>query len=425
MVTLATGSLAPQVRASTPTSSRPIDIALLGLGCIGAAVTRRLVDGQGGHHIQVTGALVREPARRRDLPLRGDTLITSDPDAIFARRPDVVVELLGGLDPAFTLVARALTLGIPVVTANKSLLAARGHELDALAARAGVPLLYEASVLAGVPFLGALARRPHASTISRLQGIVNGTSNFVLARMAAGASFAAALAEAQRLGLAEPEPAHDVHGIDAAEKLTVLLRHFGWGHVAPSRVETSGIAALTPDHLEGARKSGGTIKPIVLAARSHDRIAAFSGPAFLPHAHRLSGVNGVDNAVVLSTSYGDLVHSGPGAGPDATAATVLDDVIEAAERRPVAPARRDVAIDAGELETGWFVSLSGAGPLPPCEEVADFLGSHGIWMRRSSRDGNAAFLLTYPAPKARIDGALAALHAAAGTTSLALRAVEA
>lgn len=429
MATLAGDTRVREGRPPTAPPARPLDIALLGLGRIGSAVARRIASGAGHHRARIAAALVRDPARRREAPLPDGATITNDPDALFARQPDVVVELLGGVEPAFTLVARALALGIPVVTANKSLLAARGRALESLAADRGVPLLYEASVLAGVPFLGALARRPHAASLSRIAGILNGTSNFVLGRMDSGASFDGALADAQRLGLAEPQPDNDVQGLDAAEKLAILIRHFGWGHIAPGRIDTSGIDGLDPAVLAAARACGGIIKPVVLGERSGTRVTAFAGPAFLPGAHRLARVTGADNALVLSAPYGDLVYAGPGAGPDATAATVLDDVGEAVtgRNRPAHEEPRPL-LDVGEPDTAWFVWLTADDGVPSGEEGAARLGAHGIWLRHTSlgagTGAGGCALLTCRVPKARLDAALAALRAATGCTSAALRVLE-
>jgi homoserine dehydrogenase len=401
-----------------------VTVALLGAGRIGCAVAARLprARGRDGQRARIVVALVRDPARRDRGSLRGAAL-TGDPEAVFTTGPDVVVELLGGVEPAATLVMRALDRGIPVVTANKSLLAAHGAGLAARAAAHGVPFLYEASVLAGVPFLGALARRREAASVSRIQGIVNGTSNYILTRMAAGVTVAGAVADAQRLGLAEPSPDHDLLGLDAAEKLAVLIHHLGWGRVAPAAIETSGIGALDPHDLAAARLFGGSIKPLVTAARGAGGLMAFSGPAFVPAAHQLSGVEGVENALVLTTRTGDVTYRGPGAGPDATAATVIDDLFEAAEREPRPPGPNAADLHPTTLSTGWFVRLGGPR-LPAWEDVGDLCGAYGVWMRRTERFADRGYLLTHPAAPDRLSGALGALRAAAGLEGLAVRAVE-
>jgi homoserine dehydrogenase len=401
-----------------------VAVALLGAGRVGRAVAERLPRAQGraGQRARIVAALVRDPGRCERGSLAG--AVTRDPDAIFAAAPDVVVELLGGVEPAATLVARALDRGIPVVTANKSMLAAHGPALAARAADRGVPLLYEASVLAGVPFLGALARRGEAADVSRIQGILNGTSNYVLTRMAQGASLAAALAEAQRLGLAEPRPDHDIRGVDAAEKLAVLIHHLGWGRLPPDAIETAGIDGLEPEDLAAARAFGGSIKPLVFAAREVHGVTACSGAAFVPAAHQLAGVEGADNALVLATATGDVTYRGPGAGPAPTAATVIDDLFEAAGRgAPVRPPTAAACVSMAPL-TGWFVRLSGEC-LAPSEELTDRCAAYGVWMRRTERLDGRAFLLTHPVDAGRLRAALDVLCTATGTRALALRAVEA
>lgn len=401
-----------------------VTVALLGAGRVGHTVAARLARARGrrGQRARIVAALVRDPARPGRAPLAADVL-TGDPDVVFAAHPDVVVELLGGVEPAVTLVSRALGCGIPVVTANKSLLAAHGVDLAARAVEHRVPFLYEASVLAGVPFLGALARRREAAAVSRIQGILNGTSNYVLTRMAAGTSLAGALTDAQRLGLAEPRPDNDVKGVDAAEKLAVLILHLGWGRLPPSEMETSGIDVLDPEDLAAARLFGGSLKPLVLAERDPNGITAFSGPAFLPNAHQLSPVDDVENALVFTTSNGDVTYRGPGAGPDATAATVIDDVFEAVEREAPTPAPRAARLHSRAPSTGWLVRLGGTR-LPAWEDVADLCGAYGVWARRTERVGDRGYLLTHPASSGRLRAALDALRASAGLESLAVRAVE-
>ena len=318
-----------------PVPVHPLAIALLGLGQIGTAVARLVHEGHAQARLAV--ALVRDPARPR--PHCGPVELTRDLDRVFASRPDVIVEVLGGIEPARTFVRAALERRIPVVTANKALVAHHGEELLDAAARTGTPFRYEASVLAGVPFLGTFAARPLAARVSGLTGIVNGTSNYVLTRATAdGVTIAEAIADAQRLGFAEPDPGDDVDGIDAAHKLAVLAWHFGFGTVSPGELETRGLSGLGAPDLAAARELGGSIKPVATIAHSDDGVRGFVGPAFVPGAHRLAGIAGVENGLELTTGSGRLFFSGPGAGPLPTASTILDDVVEAAQG--AAPLRR-------------------------------------------------------------------------------------
>jgi len=287
-----------------------IDIALLGCGNVGAALARLAAREADHTPFTILGALVRDPARARDVPIAPP--FTTDPDGLLELAPSVVVELLGGTEPARQLVVRALERRVPVVTANKTLLARHGAELREAATRAQVPLLYEAAVLAGVPFLGTFARRPYAADASSLTGIANGTSNFILTRARDGERVAAALAEAQRRGYAEPDPHSDLAGIDAAEKLAVLLQHFASADVHPDAIETVGIESVTDLQAAHAGALGGVIKPIIHADWTA-RLEAFVGPAFVPGAHALARVDDVENALLLHTARGRLLFQGPGA----------------------------------------------------------------------------------------------------------------
>ena len=322
-------TVADVVRAGVHARVSTIRVALLGVGQVGGAVAALVRDPGIGNRFTISSGLVRDVGRER--PQAAQLRLTSNARDALRDNPHVVIEALGGLEPARTLVADALDRGIPVVTANKSLLAAHGRELLERSATTGVPLRYEAAVLAGVPFLGTFARRPLARRVSGLCGIVNGTTNFILSEMANGCmDLEGALAEAQRRGYAEPDPANDLNGIDAAEKLAVLLQHFGDWSVRTSDIPTEGIAGIREGDLAAASALGGTIKPIVYADWSDGELTAFCGPAFVPGHHPLARVSGVQNAVRLRNVGGDLFFAGPGAGPEVTAATLLDDAAEIA-----------------------------------------------------------------------------------------------
>jgi homoserine dehydrogenase len=315
-----------------------------------------------------------------------------------------------------------------VVTANKTLIARCGAELREAARATETPLLYEAAVLAGVPFLGTFARRPHAASATGLVGIVNGTTNFILSQCAAGRSAAAALADAQLLGYAEPDARQDLAGIDAAEKLAVLLQHFAGRDIHPDRLETTGIGPLDALHLAHAAELGGVIKPVILAEWTSG-VDAFAGAAFVPAEHPLARVDGVENALVLNTPHGRVLLQGPGAGPDATAATVLDDVHEIAGGGGTPLARAVTATSVSAPATGWMVSLS-ASHLPSASEVADFLASFGVFAHRSTAtrlhaERRVRSFLAWPTERPRLEQALASLERACGCDTLALRALEA
>lgn len=415
--------------------SRELSIALLGLGQVGSAVAALALDPPAAltRRLRIIGALVRCSARLREPGVGRRVTMTTDAVTLLESHPDVLVEVLGGVEPARSLILAALDRGIPVVTANKSLLARHGDELFEAAARTGTPLRYEASVIAGVPFLGTFARRPLASDVTRITGIVNGTSNFILSTMTAdGTSHDDALAQAQRRGFAEEDSSKDVGGIDAAEKLSVLLRQFGGWSVHPDALDVSGIEGVTVEDLRQAAIFGGAVKPVIHAECSGDEPAAFAGPAFVPGGHPLARVDGVQNAVCLLGRSGEVCLAGPGAGPDATAATVIDDVLEVVGQdrgRPSVAYRRARRPRLIEPATGWFVRISAEAKLPDGRDVSDLLAADGVWLRRVSERGHsgnapAQWLLTYPCSRARLDRALSAVSAAAGSSTFAIRALE-
>jgi homoserine dehydrogenase len=379
------------VDRSTEPGLRRIRIGLLGCGRIGQAVvaTARAERDRlaaAGVDLTFVRALVRDVGKPRAVSVPVvDAADTFDMDDL-----DVLVEVLGGLHPARSLVARALTAGVPVVTANKTLVAHAGGDLERLARRHAAVLAYDGAVLAGVPFLGSLARRPLLSGAHRIAGIVNGTSHAITTALETHVPFDRALAEAVERGYAEPDSSADISGRDAAEKLTILLRLAG---VASARVEqltTLGIDALTPEDFVAARRLGGTLKPVVLAALSDDRPGAWVGPAFLSADHPLARATGVTNVLQISGAAGryasdvpDIIFQGPGAGPSATAATIIDDVVEVIDATP--PRRPAAARRVGDISRPpigpWFLRLTAAGGIRP--EAGRALSTLGLPIAKS------------------------------------------
>lgn len=321
-------------RARKPSDPVTVRVGLLGLGNVGQAVARLCAASRGqlrkrGIDIAVTACLVRDAQRAREFAPAGAQVL-DDFDAFARQDFDLVIEVMGGVHPAFDFLERCLQSGIPIVTANKSLMAARGVELFQVAAEYGATLRCEASAIAGVPFLSALRDRPLISRVHSLSGILNGTSNYILTRMAVdGVSFADALRGAQDKGYAEPDPTLDVQGIDAAEKLVVILQHLGITGVRVSSLEVRGIDTLQVADFRQAHAFGGAIKPLVKAEITDETVRAFVGPAFIPSHHPLAQVNYERNGIRLrGPDIGDLVFTGPGAGPEVTAATILDDAVQ-------------------------------------------------------------------------------------------------
>ena len=394
---------------SLPAPVTTLRIVLLGYGRIGQAVAelaranraRLLAAGVDLHFIR---ALVRDPEKSRSGPILP---LTDAPDDALAGA-DVAIEVLGGVEPARTLVARALEAGVPVISANKTLVATCGPELVAIARRRRTAFAYEAAVLAGVPFVGALQRRPLAADASRLEGIVNGTSNFILSAMATGAAFAEALRTAIAHGYAEPESDADISGRDAAEKLTILLRLCGWPDASTSRLPRTGIDVVTADDVRAAAELGGAIRPVAIAVLDATRggdSGAWVGPAFVPHGHPLAGITGVGNALrILGPGPRAMTFSGPGAGPEVTAATLLDDLVEVAGASPRSaatlpePPPRTGAGELGRPPAGrWFIGLRTSTGSDAAHVIA-LLTKHGVSPVHVSRSGDRLHLLTLDAP---------------------------
>ena len=397
---------------------RVMRIGLLGAGNVGSTFARLASASRSelaahGFTADVTMALVRSATRQR--PTAPVSRYTTDAGEFFSRPHDLIVEALGGVEPARHLVHRALDQGIPVVTANKSLVADCGDHLAQLARRRATAFRYEAACIAGVPFLGTFERRPFASRVTAVAGILNGTSNHILTAMARGGkTFADALADAQRLGLAEPNPDSDVRGIDAAEKLAILLRQFGAIAVSPSEIPLVTLGSVDTADLSAAAAFGGAIRPVAIARWDDGCVRAFAGPAFVDGAHPFATVNGVTNAIQIRGARGTLCFTGPGAGPEVTAATLLDDVAEIATERAIRPPssiRVRAVARVERPETGWFVRVNG-----PAREadVADLFAAYGVWCTRLSDHAGRLYALTCAASADRIESAISALRAATG-----------
>lgn len=400
---------------------REIRIGLLGLGTIGQAVARAAATAPLAHHgvaLSVECALVRDTSRARRSPRVAR--LTTNAEAFLRGRYDVVIDALPGRDAASAIVARVLGKGIPVVSANKALVAADGPRLRRIAARAGTTLRVEASVIAGVPFLGAFERRPLAGRATRITGVLNGTSHFIATRVAAGAAFDEAVDEARRLGYAEPDPSADLEGRDAREKLIVLADLLLGAALDPRLIPLGGIEAITPTDFEAAERLGGAIKPVARAARVADGIAAFVAPAWLPSTHPLATLAGRDNGVLIEGRHVDRqFFAGAGAGPDVTAATLLDDAVEAVRDRgrPVHERPASVGTAVAVPETGWFVRVEHGNAARP----AAFEGARARAI--GSADGRTTWFLLDAAPGDGIAAACDRLRAL-GAPARAWRAIH-
>ena len=321
--------------------TRPLAIAVAGLGTVGAGVLRLLRDNadvvaaRAGRPIAVTAVSARDRSRDRGVPLTGLRWY-DDPVALAADEAELVVELIGGSEgPGRALVEAALAAGKPVVTANKALLAVHGAELAARAERAGVALAFEAAVAGGIPVIKALREGLAGNRILRVAGILNGTCNYILTVMRErGREFAEVLAEAQKLGYAEADPAFDVDGIDAAHKLAILAAIAFGRPVAFEAVHVEGIRHVSALDIAFAAELGYRIKLLGLARRTEAGIETRVHPCMVPEAAPIARVDGVFNAVVAEGDFvGRVMLEGRGAGAGPTASAVVADLIDIARGR--------------------------------------------------------------------------------------------
>ena len=317
---------------------QPIGIGLMGLGVVGSGVAqivrqRARVFARGvGRPLQIRRMLVRDPAKER--PVRVETsLLTTDPRQILEDEGiQIVIEVMGGEHPAYEYIKGALASGRHVVTANKEVMAKHGPELLALARRKGVDILYEASVGGGIPLIGPLKRDLLANELTSITAIINGTTNYILTRMAReGCDYAEALAGAQALGYAEADPRNDVEGIDAAYKLAILASLAFRMEVEPDAVYREGITKLTGRDFRYAAELGYAIKLLALGERTDHQILLRVHPTLVPLEQPLAKVDGVFNAVQLEGDLtGQVLFQGRGAGSMPTTSAVVADLLEVA-----------------------------------------------------------------------------------------------
>jgi homoserine dehydrogenase len=317
-------------------SERVLKAGLLGCGNVGEAVARLLrehgddIAARAGCRIEVARVAVRDLGKDRGIDA---SLLTTDPFEV-VRDPevDLVVEVMGGMEPARELILEALSSDKPVVSANKELLANQGRELFDLADERGVDLYFEAAVGGGIPLIRPMKESLSGERLMRLTGIVNGTTNYILTRMGEeGMSFADALARAQALGYAEADPTADVEGLDAAAKCAILASIAFNARVVASDIYTEGISNVSADDIAFARRLGYAVKLLAIAELEGNRIAARVHPAMIPVSHPLASVRDSFNAVFLEgPKIGELMFYGRGAGGDPTAVAVVGDMVTVA-----------------------------------------------------------------------------------------------
>ena len=391
-----------------------VGIGILGFGTVGGALLRKLIDENAsistktGLEIDVVRVAVRDTSKVRSVNLPDGVMTDNPMDVVNDPGVQLVVEIMGGEDPAGDLVAAALRAGKPVVTANKALIAARGKELIGIAETAGVPLLFEAAVAGGIPIIRPLSETLAGEQIDRVLGIVNGTTNFILTKMTEeGADYKIALAEAQELGYAEADPTADVSGADAAAKAAILASLAFGTWVAPDRVYTEGIDHVDSTDVRIATELGYVIKLLAVAENTPEGISVRVHPTFVPGDHPLAVIRGATNAVfVEGPSFGELLFAGPGAGGAPTATAVLGDVVDAAREllagAEVAPPIRfqpGRVLDFEAIATTWYLRLEVVDRPGVLAQVAGVFADNevsikSVW-QEGEDDGATLLLVTH------------------------------
>jgi homoserine dehydrogenase len=409
----------------------PLRVALLGCGTVGSEVFRLLREqatdlaARVGAPLQVAGVAVRDPDGRALAAGVGRDLVTTDAMALVTRPDvDIVVEMIGGIEPARELLLAAMRTGKSVVTANKALLGADSAVMHAAAREHGADLFYEAAVAGAIPLLRPLRESLAGDAVRRLLGIVNGTTNYILDRMdSSGAEFGDALREAQELGYAEADPTADVGGYDAAAKAAILASLAFHTRVSAADVYRQGITALTAADIEGARVLGCVVKLLAICERTGDGISVRVHPAMISREHPLASVRGAYNAVfVEAESAGRLMFYGAGAGGGPTASAMLGDLVVVARNRvagirgPDAPSYAELPVlPMSEAMTRYHVALDVADRPGVLAPVAEAFARHGVSIQavRQEGHGDDAYLVivTHTARESALAATVADLSA--------------
>lgn len=405
-----------------------LKVALLGAGTVGAEVARILtqdaaqLQARSGAVLELSAVVVRDTAADRG-PHIPRELISSDAEAAIDGA-DLVIELMGGLEPASTYIRRALSRGASVVTGNKALLAEQGPELFALAAENGAELSFEAAVAGAIPILRPLAESLAGDTVTKVMGIVNGSTNFILDKMdREGADLEAVMAEASALGYLEADPSADVEGHDAAAKAALLATlAFGSGF-SIDQVHTEGITAVTAADVEAARAADQVIKLLAVVERSEAGVLMRVHPTLISREHPLAAVHGAFNAVfVEAQNAGELMFYGPGAGGAPTASAVMGDLVVAARHRlagaaePTRLAAEPIgALPVQDAITRYALALDVADAPGVLARIAQVFADHGVSIEAMRQNGHldgAAELriITHAGTQRALDATVAAVN---------------
>ncbi|OEU85690.1 homoserine dehydrogenase [Streptomyces abyssalis] len=410
--------------------TRPLKVALLGCGVVGSEVARIMTThaddlaARIGAPVELAGVAVRRPDRVREGV--DPALVTTDAAALARREDiDVVIEVIGGVEPARKLITSAFEHGASVVTANKALLAEDSPSLHEAAEKGGNDLYYEAAVAAAIPLVRPLRESLAGDKVNRVLGIVNGTTNFILDRMdSTGAGYGEALDEATALGYAEADPTADVEGFDAAAKAAILAGIAFHTRVRLDDVHREGLTEITAADIASAKRMGCTVKLLAICERAADgrSVTARVHPAMIPLSHPLAGVREAYNAVfVESDAAGQLMFYGPGAGGAPTASAVLGDLVAACRNKlngskgPGESAYAQLPVSPmGDVVTRYHISLDVADKPGVLAQVATTFAEHGVsidTVRQQGKDGDAwLVVVTHSAPDASLSATVEALR---------------
>jgi len=371
-----------------------IGVGLLGLGTIGSGVVKLLrennsqIEQRLGRRVEIKKILERDPEKLAALKLSSEMLAKNFDEILNDPAIQIVIELLGGIEPSRTYIREALLKGKHVVTANKDVISAHGKELFEAAAEGKADLYFEASVGGGIPVLHALKENLIANKIQEVIGIVNGTTNYILTRMHdEHVEFEQVLQEAQRAGYAEADPSSDIEGFDAARKIAILASIAFNTRVTPDDVFVEGITRITPEDINYARELGYVIKLLAIAKDLNGEIEVRVHPAFLPKEHPLSAVQGVFNAVyVYGNAVGETMFYGQGAGQMPTASAVVGDLMEIVRnletnstgRFPCTCYLEKEILPIGQIQTKYYLRLIVKDKPGVLASIAGVMGNHQV-----------------------------------------------
>jgi homoserine dehydrogenase len=427
-----------------------IGIGLLGLGTVGAGVAAILATPEGRHPLVRELALrkvaVRDLGRPRPVELTPELLTTSPEAVVDDPAVEIVVEVMGGLEPARSLILRAIAAGKSVVTANKAVIARYGEEIAAAAAERGVYVLLEAAVGGGIPIIEPLKQSLGANRIQRVSGIINGTTNYILSRMAdEGAAYAEVLADAQRLGYAEADPAADVQGGDAADKIAILTGLAYGGSVSRAAIPTEGIDQLDARDVAYAAQLGFVVKLLAVSQHlgssdGHELLDVRVHPTLLPKSHPLAGVHGVNNAILVEGEpVGQVMFYGPGAGAGPTASAVVADILNIAGIRQATGSTAGAGLDPLLAAGSWrqcrlvessqtrhrnYVRLQAGDAPGVIGKIGTCFGQAGVSIQSivqfdASEAGAEIVVITHDVEEGKFQQALAAISALPDVRSVA------